>query len=124
MFRVVSPFKNLDLNHAFIEVEIHKLSHDIVAFPCVNQAHASVAISPEWLISSECDVNGLVNFIVLSLTHMISCIRNTYGLRHVFLQDELDLTATVAIVDQATVETVQIVCRAELNTDVADEKLD
>ena len=53
VFRVVSPFKNLDLNHAFIEVEIHKLSHDIVAFPCVNQAHASVAISPEWLISRE-----------------------------------------------------------------------
>jgi hypothetical protein len=83
-----------------------------------------VAISPEWLISSECDVNGLVNFIVLSLTHMIICIRNTYGLRHVFLQDELDLTATVAIVYYATVETVQTVFSAEFYTDVADEQLD
>ena len=55
---------------------------------------------------------------------MISCIRNTYGLRHVFLQDELDLTATVAIVDQATVETVQTVFSAEFHTDVADKQLD
>jgi hypothetical protein len=55
---------------------------------------------------------------------MISGMRQTNCLRHVFLKEKLNLTATVAIVDQATVETVQIVCRAELNTDVADEKLD
>ncbi len=48
-------------------------------------------------------------------------MRHTNCLRHVFLEDELDLTATVAIVDQATVETVQTVFSAEFYTDVADE---
>jgi len=51
-------------------------------------------------------------------------MRHTNGLRHVFLEDELDLTTTVAIIDQATVETVQTVCSAEFYTYVTDEQLD
>ncbi len=58
------------------------------------------------------------------LTHMISGMRHTNSLRHDFLQGELDLTATVAIVDQTTVETVQTVISAKFHTDVADEQLD
>ena len=46
---------------------------------------------------------------------------HTNRFRHVFLKKELNLTATIAIVDQATVETVQIVCSAEFYTDVADK---
>jgi len=95
------------------------LSHDFVTFPCVGQAHVSAAIPPQWLISCECGVNGLVNFILLS--HLIGSMRHTNGLRHVFLEDELDLAATVAIVNQATVKTVQTVFSAEFYTDVADE---
>ena len=48
---------------------------------------------------------------------------HTNCLRHVFLKEELDLIATVAIIDQAAVKTIQIVCSAEFHTDVADEKL-
>ena len=51
-------------------------------------------------------------------------MRHTDCLRHIFFEEKLNLTATVAIVDQATVETVQIICSAELYTDVADEELD
>ncbi len=51
-------------------------------------------------------------------------MRHTNGLRHVFLEEKLNLIATVAIIDQATVETVKTVCSAEFHTDVADEQLD
>jgi hypothetical protein len=117
----LSLIKCLIHDHGFIEVDMQKLSHDFVAFPCVIQAHASAAISPEWLISRERVVDGLVNFILL--THMISCMRNTNCLRHVFLQDEFDLTATIAIVDQATIESFKTVFSAQFHTDVADKEL-
>ena len=51
-------------------------------------------------------------------------MRHTNGLRHVLLQNELDLIATVAIIDQATVETVQTILSAQFHTDIADEQLD
>ena len=50
-------------------------------------------------------------------------MRHTNCLRHIFLKEELDLIATIAIVDQAAVKTVQAVCGAEFHTDVADEQL-
>ncbi len=54
---------------------------------------------------------------------MISGIWHTNGLRHVLLKDELNLIATVAIFNQATVETVQTVHCTEFYTDVADKQL-
>ena len=57
------------------------------------------------------------------LSLLISGMWHTNGLRHVFLEEKLDLIATVAIIDQAAVETVQTVCSAEFHTDVADEQL-
>ena len=48
---------------------------------------------------------------------------NTNGFRHAFLKEELDLIATVAIIDQATVKTIQTVCSTEFNTDIAYEQL-
>ena len=111
----------LSLNHALIEIYQHKLSHDFVAVFCISQADASVAISPKWLISRERVIDRLVNFIVFLLSHFIGSMRHTNCFRHALLKDDLDLTATVAILDQATVETVLIVFSAEFHTNEADE---
>ena len=103
---------------------MQKLSYDFVAFPFVIHADASVAISPEWLISRELVIDRLVCFTFLLLIHFFGGIRHTNGFRNVLLKDELDMIATVAIINQATVETVQTVCSTEFHTDIADEQLD
>ncbi len=48
---------------------------------------------------------------------MIGGMRHINGLRHILIYEKLDLTATVAIVDQAAVKRVETVCSAKFDTD-------
>jgi hypothetical protein len=104
----LSLVKRFSRNHALIEVNMQKLPHDFVALSCVVYVDNSAAITPKWLISRELVVDGLVNFIFILFTHLTSGILYTNGFRHVFLEDKLDLVATVAFIDQAKVKTVSI----------------
>jgi len=61
----LSLVKCIAPNHALIEIDQQKLPYDYVAFLSAGQAHTFLVISPEWLISCERVVDGLVFFIVL-----------------------------------------------------------
>ena len=69
-------------------------------------------------------MDRLIILIVFLQSYSIGGMWHTNWLRHIFLEDELDMIATITIIDQATVETVQTVRSTEFYTDVAYEQLD
>ena len=98
--------RHLCQNQALIKIDLHKLSNNFAAFSRVGQANTSPSVSPELLSPRKLVVNGLVHYIVFLIIHIICCMWYPNRLRHTLSKNELNLVASIAIIDQVTVEAI------------------
>ena len=90
-----------------------KVVENLSILNCFNQNHAQIEVNIQELS------HNLVAFPCVGQV-MIGSMRRINSLKHILIYEELNLTAPIAIVDQAAVKRVQNVCSTEFNTDGAD----